>query len=455
MRALTTAFLTLALISFYPSDLTYPPLRSTPSMIVPFGQGSLVMALPSERSVAVYELDSGNLWRLELGFAPEGVAVSGNVALAYSRLGGAVILNLDRLTPVREVRGRIQGAWPIDGGFVVHRGAGLSRLDLDGEELRYLRVETAEGQRYISVHGKTVWFVGVDLRTIYAMDLESWEARRVASHNRMISSIAALSEETVAVASEGWIGTYRINGESRSFDLPYQTSSNVILFPAKAGRVIFIDETKRAIGLLGSGVRWHSFLEITPTLVTSPSPSRVFVFDTAQGKLNYYDMRFKPEITDVKLEVRGGPSVYVEATVRDMDGDLLSYSPSAAIRAGNGSIVFSPMRSIGGDRFAATVDLRGFSGDLEITVTASDVEGNQAESQPYRLSVGRDRVVVGTPPTPETGTTRVPQQTGTSMQLTDLLVFSVELAFFAVLVMSLVLIALRSRRRGRKRAKRG
>ncbi|MCS7094325.1 MAG: hypothetical protein NZ988_00750 [Thaumarchaeota archaeon] len=456
LKELATAYLILTTLSFYPSELAYPPLRTTPSWIASFDKSSVIIALPAERSIALYDLSSGNLWRVELGFAPEGLAVSGRSALVYSRLDEVfAVVDVDRLIPVSEVRMRIEGVWPINDGFIVHKGTGLSLVDLKGEELRYLKVDAVSDPWYVSAHGRTVWFVGGDLRTVYVLDVERWEARKVATHSKMVSAIAAFSEDTVAVASEGWIGTYRTNGESRAFELPYQVSSRTKLFPAKAGRVIFIDEAYRSIGLLGIDLKWHSLLEITPSLTTSPSPSKVYVFDLAQRKLNYYDVTFKPEIRDVKLDVRGGQWLQVEATLRDLDGDLISYSPSVLLKAADGSVTMAAMRSIGGDRFAANVDLREFSGEVEITITAADTEGNQAESQPYKVKVDRGGVEVVTFTTAATGTAQTTPQAGASSQLTDLLIFSVELAFFAVIVMSIVLIALRTRKRSRKRIRRG
>lgn len=452
--AALAALLVVALVSFYPSEVAYPPVKSTPSSIAVIRDGRALLTLPAERSVAVFDIGSGSLWKVELGFAPDGLAVSGSRALAYSRLGGVyVVVDVERLTPLREFRTRIEGVWPVPGGFLVHKGAGLSLLDLDGEELRYLRVGASSIPWHVSSSGRTVWFVGEDLRSIHALDLERWEVRRVATHQGMISSIAALSEEAVAVASEAWIGVYRIDGSSRALELPYRVSSRVLVLPAKASRVVFVDQAEGRIGMVGGGVKWHSLTGVKPDLVASPSPSRVYVFDVSQMKADYYDMTFRPEVSGVKLEAKSGPSVHVEATVRDLDGDLLEGGVSVRLNTPGGPIV-AAMRPIGGERFATTVDLRGYTGELEVVVVAVDGEGNEAESQPQRIEVKGESAVVVTTPTQVAGTGQTSPQAGAPLPLSDLLAFSVELAFFAVLLAALALVAVRGRRRERRRSRR-
>lgn len=452
--AALTALLILALVSFYPTEVAYPPVKSTPSSIAVTAQGTVLLALPAERSIALFDPGSGSLWKVELGFAPDGLAVSGTRALVYSRVGGLfAIVDVERLMPVREVRMRVEGAWRVQGGFLVHRGTGLTLVGLDGEELRYLRVGASSSPWHVSSSGRTVWFVGDDLRSIHALDLERWEARRVAAHHSMVSSIAALSEEAVAVASEGWIGIYRLDGSSSPLELPVRVSSRVVVIPAKAGRVAFVDQAEERIGLVGGGVKWHSLTDVRPDLVASPSPARVYVFDVSQAKADYYDLTFRPEVSDVKLEARGGPAVYVEATVRDLDGDLLEGGVSVRLSAPGGPVVAS-MRPIGGDRFAATVDLRGHGGELEVVVVAVDGEGNQAESEPRRIEVKGESAVVVTTPSQGAGGGQTGPQAGAPLRLSDLLAFSVELTFFAVLLAALALVAARSKRRERRRPRR-
>jgi hypothetical protein len=274
----------------------------------------------------------------------------------------------------------------------------------------------------------------------------------VYKHDDKITSVLAISEDRAAISSRGYIGIVRADGSRKDLKLPYSVSELTKLFPAKAGRVVFVDEISKVVGIIGEDLVEYRVVEEFATLITSPAPSKLFMLDPSASKLLLYDLTFVPEIREAKFSVAGRSTVRVEAVVVDADRDIEPGQPQVVVDDGKGNRIIVPMRAVSGDRYSADVDLSAFSGRLTLKVVARDEEGHGAESRAYEVEVGDGEIRTATALTVTATTDTSPAQSAPDIQ--QLLLMSVELLFFLVLVGALVLVALRARRTGRGRSRR-
>jgi len=452
-HATLAMLMVLSTIIIYPQQLAYPPLGTYPSSISSPGTDALILALPAERSVTVYEIGTGSLWRIELGFQPEDVVVSGYRCLAYSRIQRrAVVIDLVSRKVLNEFEMRVEAAWAYEDGFVVHDGQRIILIGPENEVVRSLRTGYAGSPWSGSAFGKSFWYVGDDLKTLNVLDIESGESKMVYKHDDKITSVLAISEDRAAISSRGYIGIVRADGSRKDLKLPYSVSELTRLFPAKAGRVVFVDEISKVVGIIGEDLVEYRVVEEFATLITSPAPSKLFMLDPSASKLLLYDLTFVPEIREAKFSVAGRSTVRVEAVVVDADRDIEPGQPQVVVDDGKGNRIIVPMRAVSGDRYSADVDLSAFSGRLTLKVVARDEEGHGAESRAYEVEVGDGEIRTATALTVTATTDTSPAQSAPDIQ--QFLLMSVELLFFLVLVGALVLVALRARRTGRGRSRR-
>jgi len=443
--------LAVAAVVVFPNQLPYPPLDTTPSAVSSPAVNVLVMALPTERAVVVYEIDSGSLWRIGLGFVPEGVVSSGDRALAYSRIQQkAALLDLRARAVLREIDVRVEAAWPAANGFLVHDGLKLIVLSPDGEIVRDFKTGYAGSPWSGSAKGNAFWFVGEDLVTLNLLDLSTGQIRQVYKHNDKITAVLALTENSAAISSKGYMGIIRSDGTRRDLKIPYQVSEATFLFPAKAGRVVFVDLIHRVVGIIGEDLAEHRVVERLTFALASPAPSKLYVLDPSAKTLDLFDLTFEPEIREARFLVTGKSTIRVEAVVVDLDKDAEPGFPQVVVEDSKGTRTIVPMRALPDSRYSADVDLRDLRGTATVRVVVRDEEGHVAQSKEYRVEVEAGEIKTTTGLT-VTNTVTSPAQTGRETQ--QLLLSSVELTFFLVLVGALVLVALRARRTGRSRAR--
>ena len=240
----------------------------------------MVMALPAERSMALYEVGTGSLWRIGLGFQVEGVVASGDRSIAYSRIQQrAAVIDLKSRTALKELVMRIEAAWPYREGFVLHDGTRFTVLGPENEVIRSVKIGYAGSPWSGSAFGSYFWFVGEDLTTLYVLNIVSGEVKQVYKHNDKITSVLALSEDRAAISSKGYIGIIGADGTRKDLRLPYSVSELTRLFPAKAGRIVFVDEIHKVVGIIGEDLVEYRVVEELTGLITSPAPSKLYVLD--------------------------------------------------------------------------------------------------------------------------------------------------------------------------------
>jgi hypothetical protein len=447
------ALLVLSAIIVYPQQLAYPPIGTLPTSISSPGANALVMALPAERSMALYEVGTGSLWRIGLGFQVEGVVASGDRSIAYSRIQQrAAVIDLKSRTALKELVMRIEAAWPYREGFVLHDGTRFTVLGPENEVIRSVKIGYAGSPWSGSAFGSYFWFVGEDLTTLYVLNIVSGEVKQVYKHNDKITSVLALSEDRAAISSKGYIGIIGADGTRKDLRLPYSVSELTRLFPAKAGRMVFVDEISKVVGIIGEDLVEYRVVEELTGLITSPAPSKLYVLDPSASKLYLFDLTFEPEIREARFSVAGKSSVRVEAVVVDVDRDIETGYPHVVVDDGRGSRVIVPMRAISGDRYSADVDLSSFNGKLSLRVVVRDEEGHIVESKAYEVTVDEGEIRTATALTVTATANTSPIQGATGVQ--QFLLLSVELLFFLILMGALALFALRARRTGKGRSRR-
>jgi hypothetical protein len=413
----------------------------------------LVLALPAERSVALYDIGTGSLWRIALGFQAEGVVASSERSLAYSRIQQkAAAIDLKSRTVLKELEMRVEAAWPYKEGFVLHDGMKLVVLGPENEVVRYVRTGYAGSPWSGSAFGSSFWFVGEDLMTLNALNIGSSEVKQVYKHNDKITSVLALSEDRAAISSKGYIGIIGADGSRKDLKLPYSVSELTRLFPAKAGRIVFVDEIHKVVGIIGEDLVEYRVVEELSGLITSPAPSKLYVLDPSTTRLYLFDLTFEPEIREARFSVAGKSSVRVEVVVVDVDRDIETGYPHVVVDDGRGSRVIVPMRAISGDRYSADVDLSSFNGKLSLRVVVRDEEGHVVESKAYEVTIDNGEIRTATALTVTTTAGTSPMQEVPGVQ--QFLLLSVELLFFLILMAALVLVAMRARRTGKGRSRR-
>jgi len=445
--------LVLSAIIIYPQQLAYPPIGTSPTSISSPGTNVLMLALPAERSVALYDIGTGSLWGISLGFQAEGVVASGGRSLAYSRIQQrAAVIDLKSRAVLKELEMRVEAAWPYKEGFVVHDGMRFIILGPENEVVRSVRIGYAGSPWSGSAFGNSFWFVGEDLMTLNVLDIGSSEVKQVYKHNAKITSVLALSEDRAAISSKGYIGIIGADGARKDLRLSYPVSELTRLFPAKAGRMLFVDEISKVVGIIGEDLVEYRVVEELTGLIASPAPSKLYMLDPSASKLFLFDLTFEPEIREAKFSVAGKSTVRVEAVVVDADRDIEPGYPHVMVDDSRGNRLIVPMWAISGDRYSADVDLSPFNGKLSLKVVVKDEEGHSVESRAYEVSVdnGEIRTTTALTVTATRGTS--PTQGVPGVQ--QFLLLSVELLFFLILIGALVLVALRARRTGRGRSRR-
>jgi len=413
----------------------------------------LILALPAERSVTLYEIGTDSLWRVDLGFQPENVVASGDRCLAYSRIQQkAAVISLVSRRVLKEFEMRVEAAWAYEDGFVIHDGLGIKVLGPENEIVRSVRTGYAGSPWTGSAFGKSFWYVGDDLKTLNVLDIESGKSRQVYKHNDKITSVLAISEDRAAISSRGYIGIIWADGSRKDLKLPYPVSELTRLFPAKAGRIVFVDEISKVVGIIGEDLVEYRVVEEFADLITSPAPSKLYMLDPSARKLLLYDLTFMPEIRETRFSVAGRSTVRVEAVVVDADRDIEPGQPQVVVDDGKGKTIIVPMRAVSGDRYSADVDLSAFNGRLTMKVVVRDEEGHGAESRDYEVEVVDGEIRTATVLTVTATTGTPPAQSAPSIQ--QFLLMSVEVLFFLVLIGALALVALRGRRLGRGRSRR-
>ncbi len=439
--------LVLPAIIIYPQPLTYPPLETYPSSISSPGVNALIMALPAERSVTLYDVGTGSLWRIGLGFQPENVVSSGDRSFAYSRIQQrAAVIDLKSRTVLKEFDLLVEDAWAYEKGFIVHDGLRIIVLGPDNEVVRIVTTGYAGHPWSGSAFGDSFWFVGSDLMTLNVLDIGSGGIRQVYKHNTKITSVLAISEERAAISSAGYIGIIGVDGSRKDLKLPYPVSELTRLFPAKAGRVVFVDLISKVVGIIGEDLVEYRVVEELTDMIASPGPSKLYVLDPSASELFLYNLTFKPEVREARFSVVGRSTVRVEAVVVDADRDIEPGHPQVIVDDGRGSRVILPMRAVIGDRYTADVDLSSFSGKLSIWVAARDEEGHGIESRAYEVEV--DNGAIRTTTELAVTVTTVTSPTIAVPGVQELLLVSVELLFFLILIGALALFAVRARRAG-------
>jgi len=447
------ALLVMSAIIIYPQQLAYPPIGASPTSVSSPGTNALVLALPAERSVALYEVGTGSLWRIGLSFQAEGVVVSGDRSIAYSRIQQkAAVIDLRSRTALKELEIRVEAAWPYNQGFVIHDGTRLIVLGPENEIVRSVRIGYAGSPWSGSAFGNSFWFVGEDLTTLYVFNIVSGNVKQVYKHNDKITSVLALSESRAAISSKSYIGIIGADGSRKVLKLPYSVSELTRLFPAKAGRMVFVDEIHKVVGIIGEDLVEYRVVEELAGLITSPAPSKLYVIDPSASKLYLFDLTFEPEIREVRFSVAGKSTVRVEAVVVDADRDVETGYPHVVVDDGKGSRIVVPMRAVSGDRYSADVDLISFNGKLSLRVVVRDEEGHIVESKAYEVTVDEGEIRTATALTVTATANTSPIQGAAGVQ--QLLLLSVELLFFLILMGALVLFALRARKTGRGQSRR-
>ncbi len=408
--------------------------------------------MPAERSAVLYDVRSDSLWRIKLDFQPESVVASNDRFLAYSRIQQrAAVIDLRSRTISKVFEIRVEAAWSYKGGFVLHDGSRFIVIGNDNEIVISVRSDYAGSIWAGSAFGKSFWFVGEDLRTLKVLDIDTGEIRQIYKHDNKITSVLAISEERVAISSRNYIGIIGADGSRKDLKLPYPISELTKLFSAKAGRVIFVDEISKVVGIIGEDLVEYRVVEELTSFLTSPAPSKLYVLDPAASKLYLYDLTLEPEIRETKFSIAGRSTIRVEAVVVDLDKDIEPGHPQVIVDDGKGNRLIVPMRTVSGERYWADVDLSTFNGKVSVKVVVQDEEGHSVESRTFEVSVDNGEVRTTTELVVTVATSTPAEKAAQGVQ--QLLFASVELLFFLILVGALVLSALKARRIGRRSSK--